>query len=157
MLFQNITSMKRSNSLQFCQRVFKIAVTVLIWNITMSAKYVETTAVLTSSCTVKYPTHLEALLLHFQRMSPRETGLEEGSGGDAGGVNLSRTTSCPQTGRFMGINYTLGPWFTACDECCRSTEEHNQPAMGSVRTARLLSTIPISFRPSPSASPLSRL
>lgn len=94
MLFQNITSGKRSNPLHFCHRVFKIVITVLTRNIITNKKYVEMTAILTLPCTVKYSTYLRALFLCFHSELPREIDLEERPGGDRAALNLNCTARC---------------------------------------------------------------
>lgn len=72
---------------------------MLTWNIITNKKCVETTAILTLSCTVKYSTHLKALFLHFHSVLHRETDLEEEPGGDIAGLNVNKViTRCPNTG-----------------------------------------------------------
>ena len=100
----------RALTLHFCHRVFKIAVTVVTWNIITNKKCVETTALLTLSCTVMYSTHLKVLLPGFHGVLPKETDLERGrGGGDRAAVNLNSTARYPQTGGgWWGTDQTVG-------------------------------------------------
>lgn len=96
MLFQNIISGK-SSLFTFATGFLRLLLPCLLETIT-NKKCVEMTAILTLSCTVKYSTHLKALLLRFHSVLAREIDLEEGPGGDRAAVNLNGTARCPQTG-----------------------------------------------------------
>lgn len=58
----------------------------------------ETTAILTLSCTVKYSAHLKAALLHFHSMLHREIDLAEGPAEDIVALNSNNIARCPQIG-----------------------------------------------------------
>lgn len=58
----------------------------------------ETTAILTLSCIVKYSAHLKAALLHFHSTLHREIDLAEGPGEDVAALNSNSMARCPQAG-----------------------------------------------------------